>query len=63
MTHSDHDSGAPRNRKLRRKGEIVLGRQAWIILPNSLRSTMPESERVQREELARTGIKWEVCDA
>ena len=63
MTNSDHDSGRPHLRKLRRKGEIVLGRQAWIILPNSLRSTMPEIERLRDEELARTGIEWEVCDA
>ena len=60
---SDHDSGAPRNRKLRRKEEIVLGRQKWIILPNSVRSTLPELVRLQADELARTGIEWEVCDA
>ena len=63
MIPGDHDSGAPRNRKLRRKGEIVLGRQKWIILSNSVRSTLPEIERLRDEELARTGIEWEVCDA
>lgn len=58
-----NDNGAPKNRKLRRKGEVVLGKQKWIILPNSVRSTLPEIERLQADELARTGIEWEVCDA
>lgn len=58
-----NDNGAPKNRKLRRKGKVVMGRQQWIILPNSVRSTVPEIERLQADELARTGIEWEVCDA
>jgi len=57
-----NDNGAPKHRKLFRK-EYILGREKIIILPNSVRSTMPEIERLQAEELARTGIQWEVCDA
>lgn len=63
MTHSDHDSGRPHLRKLRRQGPPKHGKPTWIVLPNSLRSTMPEIERLRDEELARTGIEWEVCDA
>jgi Fe-S cluster assembly ATPase SufC len=48
---------------LRRKGEVVLGKQKWIILPGSVRSTVQEIERLRADELARTGIEWEVCDA
>jgi hypothetical protein len=58
-----NDNGVPKNRKLRRKGEVVLGKQKWIILPGSVRSTVQEIERLRADELARTGIEWEVCDA
>lgn len=33
------------------------------MLPKLFWSTMPEIERLCDEELARTGIEWEVCDA
>lgn len=34
-----------------------------IELPNSMRSTLAEAERLRDQELARTGIEWELCDA
>lgn len=34
-----------------------------IELPNSMRTTLEEAERLRDQELARTGIEWELCDA
>lgn len=36
------------------------GRMVCVILPNSVRSTMREAARLQEEEMARTGIEWDI---
>jgi hypothetical protein len=59
-----HDSGALKLRKLERNSGIKrLGKHARVVLPNSIRSTIGEIERLQAEEFARTGIDWEIVDA
>jgi hypothetical protein len=39
------------------------GRPTVTVLPNSVRSTRREIERLQEEERARTGMDWEIVPA
>lgn len=46
--------------KLERKiGKDAFGQDRWAVLPNSVRSSSVEAERLIEDELARTGIRWE----
>lgn len=46
--------------KLERKiGADAFGQNRWAVLPNSVRSSSVEAERLIDEEFARTGIQWE----
>lgn len=41
-------------------GPWRLVRLVPVTLPNSVRSTMREAARLQEEEMARTGIEWDI---
>lgn len=59
-----HDSGKVQLVKLQREiGKDSFGRPRHIILPNSVMSTIMEAERLRDDELARTGIVWEIVGA
>lgn len=64
ITSTTADGPELKLRKLIRYGERdQFGKPQVIVLPNSVRSTLTEAIRLQREELDRTGIKWEIADA
>lgn len=59
-----HDSGKLQLVKLQREiGKDAFGRPKFVILPNSVRSTIMEAERLRDDELSRTGIAWEIVGA